>query len=320
MEVSHALRKLIGELQQDAGASSYLEELQLMQEILGAEAWQSVFERKPGSKLSFDDNALLDKLFRYQYLDKVRTLLYHLYTMDVYISVAAVATEKGYIFPEAINRELHSIHLENVYHPQLDKPIGNSISVTPGSNVVFLTGANMAGKSTFMKSLGIALFLAHMGFPVAAAKMQFSVRDGMFTTINLSDNLNMGYSHFYAEVLRVKKVAEQLQANRNIFVIFDELFRGTNVKDAYEATVAITAAFARKTNCMFVVSTHIMEAGDTLQPKYGNINFVFLPTKMDKQKPVYTYKLEKGITEDRHGMVIINNEGIIDILKQGLNN
>jgi DNA mismatch repair ATPase MutS len=178
----------------------------------------------------------------------------------------------------------------------------------------------MAGKSTFMKSLGIALFLAHMGFPVAADKMQFSVRDGMFTTINLSDNLNMGYSHFYAEVLRVKKVAEQLQANRNIFVIFDELFRGTNVKDAYEATVAITAAFARKTNCMFVVSTHIMEAGDTLKPKYKNINFVFLPTKMDKQKPVYTYKLEQGITEDRHGMVIINNEGIIDILKQGLNN
>jgi DNA mismatch repair ATPase MutS len=240
--------------------------------------------------------------------------------MDVYISVAAVATEKGYIFPEAIDRELHSIHLVNVYHPQLDKPIGNSISVAPDSNVVFLTGANMAGKSTFMKSLGIALFLAHMGFPVAADKMQFSVRDGMFTTINLSDNLNMGYSHFYAEVLRVKKVAEQLQANRNIFVIFDELFRGTNVKDAYEATVAITAAFARKTNCMFVVSTHIMEAGDTLKPKYKNINFVFLPTKMDKQKPVYTYKLEQGITEDRHGMVIINNEGIIDILKQGLNN
>jgi DNA mismatch repair ATPase MutS len=320
VEVSHALRKLIGELQQDAGASGYLEDLQQMQEILDAQSWQSVFDRKPGSKLSFDDNALLDKLFRYQYLDKVRTLLYHLYTMDVYISVAAVATEKGYIFPEAIDRELHSIHLVNVYHPQLDKPIGNSISVAPDSNVVFLTGANMAGKSTFMKSLGIALFLAHMGFPVAADKMQFSVRDGMFTTINLSDNLNMGYSHFYAEVLRVKKVAEQLQANRNIFVIFDELFRGTNVKDAYEATVAITAAFARKTNCMFVVSTHIMEAGDTLKPKYKNINFVFLPTKMDKQKPVYTYKLEQGITEDRHGMVIINNEGIIDILKQGLNN
>jgi DNA mismatch repair protein MutS len=320
LEISHTLRKLLSELQQDAGSIGYRADLQIMQEILQSEAWQSVFDRKPGSKLSFDDNAILDRLFRYQHIDKVRTLLYHLYSMDVYVSVAGVATEKGYVFPEAINRELHSIHLENVYHPQLEKAIGNNLSITPGSNVLFLTGANMAGKSTFMKSLGIALFLAHMGFPVAASKMQFSVRDGMFTTINLSDNLNMGYSHFYAEVLRVKKVAEQLHANRNIFVIVDELFRGTNVKDAYEATVAITAAFARKTNCMFVVSTHIMEAGDTLKPTHANINFMYLPTKMDQQKPVYTYKLEKGITEDRHGMVIINNEGIIDILKQGLNN
>lgn len=320
VEVSHSLKKMIGELSGDTAISSYRTELQLMQEILDSEAWHPVFDRKAGAKISFEDNALLDKLFRYQYLDKVKTLLYHVYTLDVYISVAGVATERGFIFPEAINRELHSIHLTNVYHPQLEKPIGNTISITPGGNVVFLTGANMAGKSTFMKSLGIALFLAHMGFPVAAEKMQFSVRDGMFTTINLSDNLNVGHSHFYAEVLRVKKVAEQLHANRNIFVIFDELFRGTNVKDAYEATVAITGAFARKTNCMFIVSTHIMEAADVLMPKYNNINFVFLPTRMQGQKPVYTYQLEKGVTEDRHGMVIINNEGIIDILKEGLNN
>jgi len=124
VEISHTLRKLLSELQQDAGSIGYRADLQSMQEILQSEAWQSVFDRKPGSKLSFDDNAILDRLFRYQHIDKVRTLLYHLYSMDVYVSVAAVATEKGYVFPEAINRELHSIHLENVYHPQLEKAIG----------------------------------------------------------------------------------------------------------------------------------------------------------------------------------------------------
>lgn len=320
VDIVHGLKKLIAEWLQDAGAAQYTADLKIMQKIISADVWKVVHEKKSGAKLSFEDNTILDKIFRYQEIDHVRTLLYHLYTMDVYISVAQVATERKFIFPEAINRELHSIHLENVYHPQLEKAIGNTLSITPDSNVVFLTGANMAGKSTFMKSLGIALFLAHMGFPVAADRMQFSVRDGIFTTINLSDNLNMGYSHFYAEVLRVKKVAEHLNANHNIFVIFDELFRGTNVKDAYEATVAITAAFARKTHCMFIVSTHIMEAGDTLRPQYENINFVYLPTRMEQNRPVYTYRLEKGITEDRHGMVIINNEGIIDILKQGLNN
>src|SRR5699024_8318901 len=141
-------------------------------------------------------------------------------------------------------------------------------------------------KSTLMKSLGIAMYLAHMGFPVPAKKMEFSVRDGIYTTINLADNLNQGISHFYAEVLRVKKIAGKLGQNQNLFILIDELFRGTNVKDAYEATVAITDAFAGKRNCMFVVSTHIMEAGDALKEKRGNINFMYLPTKMENGRPV----------------------------------
>lgn len=177
----------------------------------------------------------------------------------------------------------------------------------------------MAGKSTFMKSIGIALYLAHMGFPVAASAMEFSVRDGIYTTINLSDDLSSGNSHFYAEVLRVKKIAKELGVAKNLFIIFDELFRGTNVKDAYEGTIAITEAFAQKRNCMFVVSTHIIEAGDVLRDRCSNINFVYLPTKMDNNTPIYTYKLEPGITADRHGMVIINNEGILEIIRSRKN-
>jgi len=97
------------------------------------------------------------------------------------------------------------------------------------------------------------------------------------------------------------------------------LFRGTNVKDAYEGTIAITRAFAEKRNCMFVVSTHIIEAGDVLKEQCDNINFVYLPTKMDGNKPVYTYRLEQGITADRHGMIIINNERILEIIRSKKN-
>jgi DNA mismatch repair ATPase MutS len=165
-----------------------------------------------------------------------------------------------------------------------------------------------------MKALGIAMFLGQMGFPVPAAKMEFSVRDGIFTTINLPDNLSQGASHFYAEVLRVKTIAQELSRDKYLFVIFDELFRGTNVKDAYEATIAITSAIARRKNCMFIVSTHIIEAGDVLKEKCDNINFVYLPTLMEGNTPVYTHKLASGITSDRHGMVIIKNEGILDLL------
>lgn len=175
----------------------------------------------------------------------------------------------------------------------------------------------MAGKSTFMKSLGTALYLAHMGFPVAASHMEFTAMDGIYTTINLPDNLGEGTSHFYAEVLRVKKMAKELAMGKNLFVIIDELFRGTNVKDAYEATIAITEGFAQKRNSMFVISTHIIEAGEVLKETCPNIAFNYLPTLMNGNLPVYTYTLEEGITADRHGMLIVNNEGIIDLLMKG---
>jgi DNA mismatch repair ATPase MutS len=228
-----------------------------------------------------------------------------------------VARDRGFSFAEALPKERHFVRLEGVYHPQVKNAVPNTLDITPDSNLIFLTGANMAGKSTFMKSLGIALFLAHAGLPVPAAKMVFSVRDAIYTTINLPDDLGMGASHFFAEVLRVKKIARELSLGKSLFVIFDELFRGTNVKDAYEATVALTTAFAGRRDSMFVISTHIIEAGDVLRERNANISFVYLPTRLQESLPVYTYTLEKGITADRHGMVIIRNEGILDILKNG---
>jgi DNA mismatch repair ATPase MutS len=179
---------------------------------------------------------------------------------------------------------------------------------------MFLTGANMAGKSTLMKSFGIAIYLAHMGFPVAADSMSFSVKDGLYSSINVSDDLNAGYSHFYAEVLRVKAVAQSLSESKDLYVIFDELFKGTNVKDAYDATLSVTGAFADNRGSVFIVSTHIIEVGKALEPRGEQIRFAYLPTVMEGNVPRYTYTLSEGITSDRHGMMIIRNEGILDIV------
>jgi DNA mismatch repair ATPase MutS len=206
------------------------------------------------------------------------------------------------------------LDIKGVYHPYVPNAVSNDLFIDKNSNLVFLTGANMAGKSTFMKSLGIAVFLAHVGFPIPAQSMTFSVQDGLFTTINLADNLNLGYSHFYTEVMRVKKVAYEVAKDKKFFVIFDELFRGTNVKDAYDATVAISAAFSKRSKSTFVISTHIIEAGEALQEQCENIQCIFLPTEMRGDTPVYTYTIQPGITADRHGMVIIQNEKIMDIL------
>ena len=285
--------------------------------LLKAEPISLLLQENSKSRFSREKQAHFDMLLRFRHRETIQRVLKYIYQFDVYITVAKVATERNFIFPKALPREQHTIGVDSFYHPQLKNAVPNTLVITPDSNVVFLTGANMAGKSTFMKSLGIAMYLAHMGFPVAAKKMEFSVLDGIYTTINLPDNLGIGASHFYAEVLRIKKMAKELSTGKNIFVIFDELFRGTNVKDAYEATIAVTTGFAKKRNSMFIISTHIIEAGEVLKERCANISFKYLPTRMNGTNPVYTYTLETGITDDRHGMIIINNEGILELLKKG---
>jgi len=166
-----------------------------------------------------------------------------------------------------------------------------------------------------MKSFGIAVYMAHMGFPVAANGLVFSVRDGLYSSINVPDNLSQGLSHFYAEVMRVKEVAQAVSEGRNLVVIFDELFKGTNVKDAYDATLACTTSFSKYRNCSFIISTHIIEVGEALRNQFNNIRFAYLPTIMDGHLPRYTYTLTEGITSDRHGMVIIGNEKILEIIR-----
>jgi DNA mismatch repair ATPase MutS len=315
MEILQGLKRFMQEICTKVAGNPYGTEVEKVLALLNAKELELLFTDHGKGKISSGKIVEYDNILRFQQRGLLEKILQHIYRLDVYISIAGVARERGYSFANALKRDANRLDLEGVYHPLLHKPVANSLTMTPDSNIVFLTGANMGGKSTFMKSLSIAMYLAHLGFPVAAKRMEFSVCDGMYTTINLPDNLAMGASHFYAEVLRVKKVAIELGAGKNLFVVFDELFRGTNVKDAYEGTIAIMEAFAGKPHSLFVISTHIMEAGEVLQRKCKNMIFRYLPTRMENGKPVYTYTLTEGITDDRHGMIIINNEGVVELIK-----
>ena len=318
IDLLHAMRNYVdaGDVLQVKGLN---DECKNIQRLLNAPELEPVFKEKPRTKLAYAAITAFDVLLRVRERDKVLAVLQFIYLLDVYISVAHVASERNFVFPVAHPKGSNLLKIEMVYHPELKKPVANSLTMNADKSVVFLTGANMAGKSTFLRSFSTAVYIAHMGFPVAASAMEFSVMDGVYTTINLPDNLGIGASHFYAEVLRVKKMATELGAGKSLFVLFDELFRGTNVKDAHEGTVAITHAFAGKRNSMFIISSHIVEAGEELKQK-PNIGFHYLPTRMNGTVPEYTYTLERGITDDRHGMIIIRNEGILDTLATGKKN
>jgi DNA mismatch repair protein MutS len=295
--------------------SPFLDQLKFIKNIFNHQKLLWIQKEGKANKLSLLKLISYDHLLRTGMHEEMSSLMEMIFHLDVYITVARLAIKRGFCFAHALPKSSNTLAVTGLYHPTVENAIGNSLSLHQNNNVLFLTGANMAGKSTLMKSFGVSIYLAHMGFPVAAEEMQFSVKDGLYSSINVPDNLGMGYSHFYAEVLRVKTVAEEVAADKDLVVIFDELFKGTNVKDAYDATLAITEAFSENRNCFFVISTHIIEVGEALKQQWDNFRFAYLPTAMEGLIPRYTYELKEGITTDRHGMMIIENEGILEMLK-----
>ncbi len=266
---------------------------------------------------SLGPESATDRTLRFERRSDVVEIMDFLHAADVFSTVARVAARRGFSLPEILPAEENVFEAEGAFHPLLEAPVPVDVSMDGDVNVLFLTGANMSGKSTFMKTFGILAYLAHLGFPVPAAKLRISLRNGLFSSVNLADNLAMGYSHFYSEVRRLKKVASAAGRYGHVIAIFDELFRGTNVKDAYDATLAVTEAFAKVKGSIFLISTHITEAGETLRERgTAGIEYRYLPSVIEGNTPRYSYRLTEGIATGRYGMTIIQNEHILDILKK----
>lgn len=294
-------------------AGPYTERVKEIKEILNAPVLAKVIETDIYKAISVKTIAEYDYLLKTKLNSAIITVLDFISEVDVNIAVGHVAKTRGFTYAKALPKHANTLKAVDLKHPCIDNATGNTIEMRRQSNVIFLTGANMAGKSTWMKSIGIGMYLAHIGFPVAAQSMEFSVREGIYSSINVADNIALGYSHFYAEVVRVKNAADATSTGKYLLLMFDELFKGTNVKDAYDGTLAVTEAFSEYTNCLFIVSTHIIEVGEALKGR-NNIQFTYMPTIMNGAIPQYTYQLKEGITEDRQGMMIIRNEGILELI------
>lgn len=254
-----------------------------------------------------------DMLFRNKYKLEVLNTIRILYALDAWISVAKAARTHRLSFAEYLPSSKPILTIAGLFHPLVENAVPYDVEVDETKNLCFLTGPNMAGKSTFLKSLGLSVYLAHLGFPVPATRMKTTVFNGIISTINLSDNMNLGYSHFYSEVKRIKETALKIKEKGNIFVIFDELFRGTNVKDAFDASLIIIQSFARITNCTFYISTHITEVAKEIKDM-RNIQFLYFDSSLENDKPIYNYKLLSGVSHERLGMLIVKNEQIVEIL------
>jgi DNA mismatch repair protein MutS len=131
----------------------------------------------------------LDYYFRNIELNKVREILDIMYEIDAYKSISIASNKSGFTLP-IITSSNNNFQIKGLFHPFLENPVDNDFEISEGKNMCFLTGPNMAGKSTFLKSVGVSLYLSQIGFPVPAKYMKTSVFNGLLTTINLSDNIN----------------------------------------------------------------------------------------------------------------------------------
>jgi DNA mismatch repair ATPase MutS len=251
--------------------------------------------------------------FFYQYKNNTIQLLNHFYELDAYYSMAEAASQYQFVFPTWIGEEKSFFEVEGAIHPLVTSPIDNAISLTQNSNLLFLTGANMAGKSTFIKTIGIVIYLAHIGMGVPAKKISLSLFDGLITNLTIADNVVKGESYFFNEVHRVKNTIEKIIDGKKYFVLIDELFKGTNIQDAMKCSTAVIEGLQNMDNSLFIISTHLYEISDGLK-KYSNILFSYFETEVHQKELIFHYQLKEGVSQDRLGYLILEREGVVDLL------
>lgn len=232
---------------------------------------------------------------------------------DAWYSMAMAMKTFKLTFPDIIDQKEPFIQAEGMYHLLIIEAIPYDVKMNKDSNFIFLTGANMAGKSTFIKSIGLSVFLAHIGLGVPAKSMKLSLFDGILSNINVSDNIIKGESFFFNEVQRIRNTVLKINDGKKWLVLIDELFKGTNIQDAMKCSLTVIRGLIKIKQSLFILSTHLYEIGNELEP-YPNISFKYFETSISENEMAFSYQLKEGISQDRLGYLILQKEGVVDLL------
>ena len=265
--------------------------------------------------LTMGQNLYYANLFKSDYKNDAHELMDIFSRFDAWYSMAMAVKTFGLHFPKFIESEQPYFKAEGLYHVLLQAPVAYDLIMHPEENFVFLTGANMAGKSTLIKAVGSSVFLAHIGMGVPAKNMELSLFDGLLSNINVSDNIAKGESYFFNEVQRIKNTIYKINNGQKWLVLIDELFKGTNVQDAMKCSLTVIKGLIKIKNSLFILSTHLYEIGEELK-KYPNISFKYFETTVTEDQLDFSYQLKEGISNDRIGYVILKREKVIEMLEK----
>lgn len=230
-----------------------------------------------------------------------------MYKIDEMCSLSNLDFEhEGWCYPSI--KENSFIEGINIGHPLLDREcVKNNFSIKDERKVALITGSNMSGKSTFLRTVGVNMILSYTGAPVCAEKFSCSIMN-IYTCMRTKDNLEESISSFYAEILRIKLLIEAAKKGEQVFFLLDEIFKGTNSQDRHiGASVLIKQLIGY--GGIGLVSTHDLELCDLEKEDPSIVNYNFREF-YENDKIKFDYKLRKGKSETRNAVHLMKLAGI----------
>ncbi len=286
----------------------------LIKESIKPRPLQKLAETKRSDTFTAQQVIYFGYYLRHHFKSKAFELIDIFGRFDAWYSMATAIKKFNLVFPTFTDNARPQVKAASLYHILLPSPVAYDIGMNENNNFIFLTGANMAGKSTFIKAIGAAVYLAHIGMAVPAASMQLTLFDGLLSNINVADNLVKGESYFFNEVQRVKNTIYKINNGKKWLVLIDELFKGTNVQDAMKCSSTVIKGLIKISNSLFILSTHLYEIGEELK-EYPNISFRYFETIVKEDQLVFNYQLKDGISNDRLGYLILKRERVVEMLE-----
>lgn len=215
----------------------------------------------------------------------------------------------NWTFPE-ISKNDFEMHAHDLKHPlmQDDDCVGNDFTISERPHIKVITGANMAGKSTFLRSLGTNMLLAMMGGPVSAKSLVLSPIE-IISSIRTKDSLAKNESYFYAEIKRLEVIINRLKKGERLFVFLDEILKGTNSKDKEQGSKALLKQLV-ELKAVGVIATHDLNLGIISQEFKTHVNNICFEVEIQDGGLHFDYKIREGIAQNLSATYLMKQMGI----------
>jgi ABC-type lipoprotein export system ATPase subunit len=217
--------------------------------------------------------------------------------------------EPGWAFP-AIADGHFLIEGKEVGHPLISKTklVNNDIEIKHDGEIMLVTGSNMAGKSTYLRSVGVNVILAMAGAPVCAKNFKVS-HVQVISSMRITDNLAESTSTFYAELKKLKTIIEKVNAREKVFILLDEILRGTNSLDRHTGSVALVKQLI-KHHAAAIIATHDLELTKLKDEYPGNIVNYHFDVQVSNDELYFDYRLKPGVCNSLNASILMKKIGI----------